>query len=321
MPATLGGWHLAVSKYSKNAEAATDLVMYLTSAEEQKRRAVEGSFNPTIQSLYERRRHRQGATPSSAIWKASSPTRSRARDADQGQNYNKVSTEFFNAVHRRCRPRRARAGARTASTVDLKRIKRGGWRSRSDAVARRPASGAAPGAGRRDSLDGALAHPGGVVFIAPRLCVLALVAGWPLAPTIWFSFTDADLNEPLRLRVHRLRELSRRLTTANGSGAGLDPDWWHAVWNTVWFRLVSVSIETVLGHRGRAHPQRRVPGRGLVRAAILIPWAIPTIVSAKMWNWMLHDQFGVVNDMLLRLGLIAAPIAWTANPDTALWRS
>ncbi len=61
------------------------------------------------------------------------------------------------------------------------------------------------------------------------------------------------------------------------------------------------------------------PMRGLVRAAILIPWAIPTIVSAQMWGWMLHDQFGVINWMLMGLGLISAPIAWTANPDTAMW--
>jgi trehalose/maltose transport system permease protein len=38
-----------------------------------------------------------------------------------------------------------------------------------------------------------------------------------------------------------------------------------------------------------------------------------------MWNWMLHDQFGVINDMLQGVGLIATPITWTANPDTALW--
>jgi trehalose/maltose transport system permease protein len=56
-----------------------------------------------------------------------------------------------------------------------------------------------------------------------------------------------------------------------------------------------------------------------MRAVVLIPWAIPTVVSARMWNWMLHDQFGVVNDALLRLGAISAPIAWTANADTALW--
>ena len=61
-------------------------------------------------------------------------------------------------------------------------------------------------------------------------------------------------------------------------------------------------------------------GRGLVRAAILIPWAIPTIVSAKMWAWMLNDQFGIINDMLLNLGLIDQKIAWTASTDTAMYR-
>jgi trehalose/maltose transport system permease protein len=56
-----------------------------------------------------------------------------------------------------------------------------------------------------------------------------------------------------------------------------------------------------------------------MRAIVLVPWAIPTVVSARMWNWMLHDQFGVINHMLLSLGLASSPIAWTANPDTALW--
>ena len=59
-------------------------------------------------------------------------------------------------------------------------------------------------------------------------------------------------------------------------------------------------------------------GRGIVRAAILIPWAIPTIVSAKMWAWMLNDQFGILNDILMRLGIIDQPIAWTASADTAM---
>jgi len=57
----------------------------------------------------------------------------------------------------------------------------------------------------------------------------------------------------------------------------------------------------------------------VLRAAMLIPWAIPTVVSAQMWGWMLHDQYGVINEGLLRLGLIAEPIAWTAEPSLALW--
>ncbi len=55
-----------------------------------------------------------------------------------------------------------------------------------------------------------------------------------------------------------------------------------------------------------------------MRAAILIPWAIPTIVSAKLWAWLFNDQFGMVNDMLMSLGLIDQKIAWTANVDTAM---
>ncbi len=156
------------------------------------------------------------------------------------------------------------------------------------------------------------------VFLTPTLVVLALVAGWPLARTIWFSFTDANLNN---LSDYGLVGFENYLANYDGEWLGLltDPDWWQAVWNTVWFTLVSVSIETVLGLAVALVLHRTFPGRGLVRAVVLIPWAIPTVVSARMWNWMLHDQFGVVNDLLLRFGLISAPIAWTANADTALW--
>jgi trehalose/maltose transport system permease protein len=56
-----------------------------------------------------------------------------------------------------------------------------------------------------------------------------------------------------------------------------------------------------------------IPGRGLVRAAILVPWAIPVVVSAKIWEWMLNDQFGVLNKILIGLGFIDHGIAWTAS--------
>jgi len=48
---------------------------------------------------------------------------------------------------------------------------------------------------------------------------------------------------------------------------------------------------------------------------MLVPWAVPTVVSAKMWSWMLHDQFGVVNHYLMAIGLITTPLAWTADPQ------
>ena len=147
------------------------------------------------------------------------------------------------------------------------------------------------------------------LFLLPMLVVLALVAAWPLLRTIWLGFSDANL---LRL------DQSRWVGLDNFTGKyGLVHDklWWHAVKNTLWFTVLSVSIETVLGMVIALVLNRAFPGRGLVRAAVLIPWAIPTVVSAKMWSWMLNDQFGIINDMLLRLGIIDSPRAWTADPD------
>jgi trehalose/maltose transport system permease protein len=156
------------------------------------------------------------------------------------------------------------------------------------------------------------------LFLAPMLVVLAAVAGWPLLRTIWLGFTNANLSD---LSATEFIGFENYLANHDGEWAGLlaDPEWWRAVYNTVWFAVVSVAIETVMGIIVALVLNAEFKGRAIVRAAVLIPWAIPTIVSAKMWGWMLHDQFGVINDMLLSLHLIARPIAWTANPDTAMW--
>jgi trehalose/maltose transport system permease protein len=156
------------------------------------------------------------------------------------------------------------------------------------------------------------------LFLSPMLIVLVLVAGWPLLRTIWFGFTDANLSA---LGQSQFIGFENYLARYDGEWAGLlaDGDWWTAVANTVWFTAVSVSLETVLGLVIALVLHSAFRGRGLVRAAVLIPWAIPTVVSARMWSWMLNDQFGVINSVLMSLGLIDAPVAWTANPHTAIW--
>jgi len=155
------------------------------------------------------------------------------------------------------------------------------------------------------------------LFLAPTLLGLAFVAGWPLLRTILLGFTDATLSST---DSYSFIGLENYLVYDNGEWYGLLADglWWHAVWNTVYITLISVSLETVLGVLVALILHAKFPGRGLVRAAILIPWAIPTVVSAKMWGWMLHDQFGVINDLLMQLHLISSPVAWTVNPDTVL---
>jgi len=155
------------------------------------------------------------------------------------------------------------------------------------------------------------------LFLTPMLIVLALVAGWPLLRTIWFGFTDANLSD---LSGAQFIGFENYLAYYDGIWVGLlaDPLWWKAVWNTIYLTLVSVSLETILGMIIALVLNASFKGRALVRTAILIPWAIPTIVSAKMWSWMYHDQFGIINDMLLSVGLISQPLAWTANPDLAM---
>ncbi|EYD74101.1 Maltose/maltodextrin ABC transporter, permease protein MalF [Rubellimicrobium mesophilum DSM 19309] len=161
-------------------------------------------------------------------------------------------------------------------------------------------------------------------FLAPMLVMLVIVAAWPLFRSIMFSFTDATsdtifngqsewvgFENYLTWRVRDNGEVRWR-------GVLADPDWWNAVWNTVRFSLISVSLETILGLLVALVLNAEFKGRGFVRAAILIPWAIPTIVSAKMWGWMLNDQFGIINNALMALNIIDTPIAWTARPDTAM---
>lgn len=147
------------------------------------------------------------------------------------------------------------------------------------------------------------------LFLLPTLLMLAFFAGWPLLRTIWFSFTNAELSalsSPDFVGLENFQFLFE------------DPDWWRAVQNTLIFTIVSVFFETLLGLWIAVILHSRFKGRGWVRTAMLIPWAIPTIVSARMWGWMFHDVYGVINEILVLSKIIAHPIAWTANPDTAL---
>ena len=150
-------------------------------------------------------------------------------------------------------------------------------------------------------------------MLAPMLLLLAAVAAWPLLRTLAYSFTDAQLGstEPPQFvgLEHYLGEY----------GVLADRDWWGAVANTLLFALLSVSLETLLGLGCALLINRPSPLRTLLRASMLVPWAIPTVVSAKMWSWMLHDQFGVVNHYLVAAGLLAEPLAWTADPALAMF--
>jgi len=161
---------------------------------------------------------------------------------------------------------------------------------------------------RAETLAGTQARTA-VLFLAPTFLVLAAVGLYPLGRTIWLSFTDANF----------FADEARFVWFDNYLDLHANPEWWSALYNTVFFAVASVALQVVLGIAFAMVLNVNFPGRKLARAANLIPLVIALTVASQLWKWMYHDVFGVVNDALLRLGLIHDPVAWLNNPSTALW--
>lgn len=159
-------------------------------------------------------------------------------------------------------------------------------------------------------------------FLTPMLVLMMLVAGWPLGRSIWFSLTETNINDISASSFIGLSNyfgefgLFANPYYTDGFWAS---DWGISIANTFKFAIASVLLETLAGLGVAMLLNQEFRGRMLVRTAVLVPWAIPTIVSAKMWGWMLHDQYGIINQYLVDWGLIAHKIAWTADPAYALW--
>lgn len=154
-------------------------------------------------------------------------------------------------------------------------------------------------------------------FLIPVVVILLLAAALPLQRTISLSFTDARANNPLDANWIGFDNYLM-FVEGNAYGVLTDPRWWRSVRNTLVFASISVSLELVLGMLIAITLNQTFKFRGLIRALALIPWAIPTIVSAQMWAWMLHDQYGLINWLLRNLGLIEQGIPWLSQSSTAL---
>jgi trehalose/maltose transport system permease protein len=160
------------------------------------------------------------------------------------------------------------------------------------------------------------------LFLAPMVLLMLVVAVWPLARSIWFSFTDININDISAAEFVGWENYFGDyglFFNPNEEGGFWAGDWGISIRNTFSFAVVSVILETLTGLGVALLLNQEFKGRGFVRTAVLVPWAIPTIVSAKMWGWMLNDQFGVINNYLMALGVISQKIAWTAEPAYALW--
>jgi trehalose/maltose transport system permease protein len=146
-------------------------------------------------------------------------------------------------------------------------------------------------------------------LIVPAVFVVFMVIGYPLIQVLVYSVLKYKLDG---VTPPSFVGLSNYLFILS------DPDFWLAVQNTLIFSVFSVTLECVLGLTVALVANSNFKGRSILRVAILIPWAIPTVVSSKIWAWMFNDIYGVVNVLLINFHLIPQKIAFLATPATAL---
>jgi multiple sugar transport system permease protein len=141
--------------------------------------------------------------------------------------------------------------------------------------------------------------------MAPALALLALVFLWPWIHYGWLSLHASSLLTGL---------LPVPNGGANWSRLAHDARFWQDAWQTLRFAGVSVLLELALGLLMALILHRPSRGRGLLRALVLIPWALPGPVMALGWRWILNDPYGPLNVLIQRLG--GTPYAFLATPAT-----
>ncbi len=155
-----------------------------------------------------------------------------------------------------------------------------------------------------------------IYLLLPTLIAIVLVAGYPLFITFYYSLTDASISSPDKATFLGLGNFW--FTTDEGNAIGIlqDPKWWSSVKYTVGFSLISVTLELILGMIIALVVSSTFKGRGFLRTAMLIPWAIPTVVSAQMWKFMYDSEFGLLGRTLKTM---LNGDAILADSSTALW--
>lgn len=148
-------------------------------------------------------------------------------------------------------------------------------------------------------------------LVAPALALVAVMALFPLVYTLWESLHEHDL---------RLPQLGRPFVgLANYAEALRSARIWEALGHTALFAVVSVTLELALGLALALALHRAWRGRGLMRAAVLAPWALPTVVAALVWRFLFEQQGGGLAGLLVQaLGLTSQPPVWLADP-TGAW--
>lgn len=148
------------------------------------------------------------------------------------------------------------------------------------------------------------------VLLAPMLIVMGMLTAWPLLRTIWLSFTDAALiGNGSEVNYVGLENYLYALT---------DPDFLSSILRTLYFTVVSVALEGIIGVLVALLLNQKFYGRSVLRVLVILPWALPTIVNAMMWRLNFNPDYGSINALLTQLGIIDGYRSWLGSPDSAL---
>ncbi len=144
----------------------------------------------------------------------------------------------------------------------------------------------------------------------------ARLAFWLLAPAVAFALIVGAFPVAsqfvLSLAKFNLKFASERgfVGLSNFAKLAGDSIFWRDLWHTAYFTVSSVGLELILGLAAALLLNRMRFGRTAATSAVMMPWALPTVVAATMWSLILNDRIGLVNSVLSRVGLLREPILW-----------
>ncbi|MQX32929.1 carbohydrate ABC transporter permease [Sinorhizobium meliloti] len=146
------------------------------------------------------------------------------------------------------------------------------------------------------------------LLMLPLLVVMTAVIGWPLVDTVRLSFTDAKL----------VGTEGGFVGTTNYIKMLCGSNFQRALVTTTWFAVISVAAEMVLGVLAALLLNQQFRGRAALRALMILPWALPTVVNATLWRLIYNPEYGALNAALTQLGLLDSYRSWLGEPGTAL---
>src|SRR3954453_5947534 len=145
----------------------------------------------------------------------------------------------------------------------------------------------------------------GIVMLAPMLLVLVLVIGYPLVDSFWLSLHRANLATPEQGQPF--------VGLSNYLYAFRQPDFWYSIQRTLYFTVLSVVLELVLGILFAVLLNERFRGNLPARLAMILPWALLTVSNGVLWAWILNPTYGIFNATLVNVGLLDAPKPWLSD--------